>query len=141
MKRSEARLLTWFKALVNPGGHIQVYSKDYGSVCTPVVDFAKFLSKHIYNFNMDGKWPMDFKTVFLNGYMGRDIYVYHLSKIPYHMQRNSYYLLFKSLYCLKQASLQWLTKLGDILKQFGIIHQIGDGTVFSKFLSERNKEI
>lgn len=117
--------------LVVRGGEQEKESFDYENIYSPVVNnnslrvliaIAASRNYHITKF--------DIETAFLHGELQEDIYMY-LSE-GYRQETGKICKLKKTLYGLKQASIQWNKKFTGILKRKGLKQLSGERCLFKK---------
>lgn len=126
-----------FKARVVAGGNLQIQGQDFDTVFSPVADFTLVL--FTLCLCLSKGWVarhIDVKAAFLNGDVDRDIYVRHPFNVPAELKSHTVYKLLKALYGLRQAPLQWFSKLEKVLTLELCYKQLqSDNAVFQKHMN------
>jgi hypothetical protein len=81
-------------------------------------------------------YQMDVKSVFLNGYINKEVYVEQPPGFENDKKPDRVYKLKKALYDLKQAPRAWYERLRDFLLPKGFITSKVDTTLFTKKISK-----
>jgi len=79
---------------------------------------------------------MDVKTVFLNGDLEEDVYMYQLVGFTKEGKEHMVCKLKRSIYRLKQASRQWYLKFNDTIVSFRFKENIVDQCIYLKVNGE-----
>lgn len=98
---------TKLKARIVSGGHLQVYGRDFDTICSPVVEFTVVFA--VLAIWMQSKWNtchVDATAAFINGDIDRENYVSYPVNLPKCSESLYYFRIHKELYELKQAPLQ-----------------------------------
>lgn len=115
MKRNMHSQPKQFKPIVVTGDYRQAYQHNYDKICAPFVDLTVCL--FFLPIALVMGWHtrhLDVKAAFLNGDIDGVLYVMFLYNIS-NKKNIKTYLLYMSLYDLKQALLLWFTKLKAFL--------------------------
>ena len=75
---------------------------------------------------------MDVQTIFLNGYLEKDIYIEQPLGFMSSDSDHKVCKLQKSIYGLKQASRSWNTRFNDVIKMFDFIKNEEEPCVYKK---------
>ena len=89
-------------------GYTQVEGLDFGETYTPVVrlEAIRILLAYAFAHNIN-LYQIDVKSVFLNGYINKEVYVEQPPGFKDDKKPNHVYKLKKALYGLKQAPRAW----------------------------------
>ncbi|XP_075091982.1 uncharacterized protein LOC142172107 [Nicotiana tabacum] len=121
------------KARLVAQGYSQQEGVDYDETFAPVARLESIQILLAYtSFKRFRLFQMDVKSVFLNGFIEKEVYVkqppgFEDSKFPYHV-----YKLTKALYGLKQAPRAWYERLSSFFIDHGFTRGKVDTTLFIK---------
>ena len=116
VKRNADGTINKFKASLVAKGYVQEHGVDYDEVFAPVarletirllIGMAAIKGCEIHH--------LDVKTAFLHGELTKDVYVSQPEGFEKKGEEHKVFKLSKALYCLKQASRAWNTRLNKIL--------------------------
>nr|GEX69928.1 retrotransposon protein, putative, Ty1-copia subclass [Tanacetum cinerariifolium] len=122
-----------YKARLVAKGYTQIYMVDYKETFSPVADIRAIRIlisiAAYYNYEI---WQMDVKTAFLNGYLGKDIYMVQPEGFvdPNHPRKVC--KLQRCIYGLKQASRSWNKRFDEEIKKFGFAQNLDAPCVYQK---------
>ena len=89
-------------------GYAQQYGLDYQEIFSPITRYDTI--KFILAFASYSSWQihqLDVKSIFMNGFLDKKIYVDQSDGFPVLGKEDQVYLLTKTLYGLKQALKAW----------------------------------
>ncbi|CAM8997570.1 unnamed protein product [Rhodiola kirilowii] len=128
-----------FKARLVIQGFRQKYGMHYFDTYAPVARISTIrLLIALASIHKLLVHQMDVKTAFLNGDLEKEIYMKQLEGFIMSGQEHKVCKLVKSLYGLKQASMQWHQKFDEVVLSDGFILNQSDKCVYSKFDNSGN---
>nr|GEV13999.1 hypothetical protein [Tanacetum cinerariifolium] len=114
-------------------GYTQLYEVNYEETFSSVADIRAIrILISIAAFYDYEIWKMNVKTVFLNGYLGEDIYMVQPegSVDPKHPKKVC--KIQRSIYYLKQVSRSWNKRFDEEIKKFGFAQNLDEPYVYQK---------
>ncbi|GKA08719.1 retrotransposon protein, putative, ty1-copia subclass [Tanacetum coccineum] len=114
-------------------GYTQTYGIDYEETFSPVADIIAIriliAIAAFYDYEI---WKMDVKTVFLNGYLDKDIYMVQTEGFidPKHPRKVC--KLQGSIFGLKQALRSWNKRFDEEIKKIGFAQNLDEPCVYQK---------
>jgi hypothetical protein len=118
-------------------GYTQVEGLDFGETYAPVtrLEAIRILLAYACAHNIK-LYQMDVMSVFLNGYINKEVYVEQPPSFEDEKKPNHVYKLKKALYGLKQAPRAWYERLRDFLLSKGFKIDKVDTTLFNKKIGQ-----
>ncbi|GJW24267.1 retrotransposon protein, putative, ty1-copia subclass [Tanacetum coccineum] len=122
-----------YKARFIENGYTQTPGINYEETFSPVADIRAIRILIAITAFYDYKiWQMDVKTVFLNGYLSKKVYMEQPEGFVNPKYLKSVCKLKHSIYGLKQASRQWNKRFDDEIKKFGFTQNRNEPCVYLK---------
>ena len=126
-----------FKARLVARGYSQKYGLDYFETFSPVVRFESI--RTILSLAAKRKLMvhhLDVKTAFLNSDLDENIYMHQPEQFVTHDDKKYVCKLNRSIYGLKQSSMQWNTTFDKYLKELNFESSKNDGCVYTYFQND-----
>ncbi|GJU38240.1 retrotransposon protein, putative, ty1-copia subclass [Tanacetum coccineum] len=122
-----------YKARLIAKGYTQLYEVDYKETFSPVADIRAIrilISIAVYyDYEI---WKMDIITAFINGYLGKDIYMVQPKGFVDPNHPIKVCKLQRFIYGLKQASRSWNKRFDEEIKRFGFSQNLDEPCVYQK---------
>jgi hypothetical protein len=136
-KQDQDGIVVRNKARLVAQGYTQVKGLDFGETYAPVarLETIRILLAYACAHNIK-LYKMDVKSVFLNGYINKEVYVEQPPNFEDDKKPNHVYKLKKALYGLKQAPRAWYERLRDFLLSKGFKMGKVDTTLFTKKIGQ-----
>ncbi|KAL4319722.1 hypothetical protein GQ457_18G015860 [Hibiscus cannabinus] len=122
-----------YKARLVAKGFTQREGIDYTETFSHVSkkDSLRIVLALVTQFDLEFQ-QMDVKTAFLNGDLEEEVYMKQPEGFSSSDGENLVCKLKKSIYGLKQASLQWYLKFHEVISSFGFVENIMDQCIYQK---------
>jgi len=110
-----------------------VFGEDFSETFAPVARLDTIRLLFVLFALKDWKfYQLDVKSVFLNRYLQKEIYIEQLRGFDVKGQEEKVYLLKKAFYGLKQAPRTWYSKIDEHLHKLGFVKSLSEATLYVK---------